>query len=54
MMHVDYRTLTPDNIPKPTNETELLALLTAMNDVLADIDRQLTEWDVILEAAHGK
>jgi hypothetical protein len=54
MLTVDYRTLTPDNIPTPTNKQEWLALLMAANDVLNDIDRQLTEWDVMLEAAHGK
>lgn len=54
MKHVDYRTLTPDNIPTPTNEAEFLALLQALNEAAADVLRQLTEWDVILEAAHGK
>lgn len=54
MTHVDYKTLTPDNIPKPTNKAEFLALLVALNDAAADVLRQLNEWNVILEAAHGK
>lgn len=54
MLRVDYKTLTPDNIPTPTTKQELLALLRATNSVLDDINHQLTEWGVILEAACKK
>ena len=54
MTPVDYKTLTPDNIPTPTNKQELLVLLRALNEAAADVLRQMKEWDVILEAAHGK